>query len=57
MWIWKYKVLEIWKYINVHVAKYRFKKCRRVYDIYNIYIYIYIKNYKVSCNRNVNKET
>ena len=43
----------------MHVEKYKCEKCKRVCkERKYIYIYIYIyKNYKVTPNRNVNKET
>ena len=54
MRMWKYKNIQIWKYINIHVEKYKCEKCKRECKESK---YIYIKNYKVTSNRNVNKET
>ena len=48
--------MQIWKYTNVHVEKYRCQKRKRVL-LYIKNVNIYIKNYKVTSNRNVNKET
>ena len=50
--IWKYKNIQIWEYTNIHVEKYKCQNCKRVCKVH-----IYIKNYKVTSNRNVNKET
>ena len=30
MKIRKYKNMQIWKYTNIHVEKYKYKKCKRV---------------------------
>ena len=58
MIIWKYKIIQIWEYTNVHVEKYRCEKftreCKESKYIYKIY-----KGYKlqtITTNRNVNKE-
>ena len=58
MIIWKYKIIQIWEYTNVHVEKYRGEKfireCKESKYIYKIY-----KGYKlqtITTNRNVNKE-
>ena len=40
--------------MEIHVKKYKYEKCKRVS---NESKYIYIKNYKVTSNRTVNKET
>ena len=40
--------------MEIHVKKYKCEKCKRVS---NESKYIYIKNYKVTSNRTVNKET
>ena len=50
---WKCKNIEIWKYTNIHVEKYKCEKCKSVYReskyiyiyIYTYYIYIYIYMY------------
>ena len=51
---WKYKNIQIWKYTNIHVEKCKCEKCKRICKQSK---YIYMKNYKVTSNRNVNKET
>ena len=40
--------------MEIHVKKYKYEKCKRVS---NESKYIYIKNYKVTSNRTINKET
>ena len=58
--IWKYTIVQIWKYKNhilkyknIHVEKYKLEDCKRVCKE-SKYIYI---NYKVTSNRNFSKET
>ena len=46
--LWKYKTMEIYMLKNINV-KNVWKESK--------YIYIYMKNYKVTSNGNVNKET
>ena len=53
MKIWKYKNIQLWEYTNILVEKYKCEKCKRVCKE-SKYIH---KNYKVTSNRNVNKET
>ena len=54
-----YQNIKICKYGNIQTYRQEnnnCEKCKRVCRVIYIYIYIYI-NYKVTCNRNVNKET
>ena len=48
----KYKNTEIWKYLNIHEENMKnVKECIKKLKS------TYMKNYKVTSNRNVNKET
>ena len=46
--------IHVWKQTNIHVEKYKYEKQQRVCRESK---YIYIYNYTVMSNRNVNKET
>ena len=45
--------MQIWKYTNIHVKKYKCGKCKRVCKE-SKYIY---KSHQITSNRNVNKDT
>ena len=53
MRISKYKVIQIWKYTNVHVVNIDVKNLKEYVKEVNVYI----QNYKVTSNRNICKET
>ena len=52
MKIWQFKNVKIRKYTNVHVKQYECEECQRVCKE-SQYLY---KSYKVTSNKNVNKE-
>ena len=53
MIIKKYENIQIWKYANIHVENINVKNVKEYVKKVNVCT----KNYKVTSNRNVNKET